>query len=236
MSIKIPEEYKDFYLENWYFLSKWHDFWDIPKEYIEKYASFLWDIIYQESENILSKDITPNSEEYNESPATGNQKLGLHTDSFFREINLKPEAILLLCINPWKGFDGRPTMSNIEYTLEEYIKIYWIEEYNKLLRIKLYFDKRYKTFMFWDINTKIFQEFKWEYMNWRLLDKWFFSIMDNMERDKNLENFQILLNKNMKILPRLVKWDIICINNKTFAHWRTWPISKDRYLIRIHIK
>lgn len=57
-----------------------------------------------------------------------------------------------------------------------------------------------------------------------------------MQRDKKLLNFQNILNENSLILPQLQKWDIFCFNNKEYAHWRTWPISKERHLIRTFVK
>lgn len=236
MTIKIPTEHEEFYQKNWYYISRWHDFWDNPRWYVERYAKRVWNLICQESETVLSKDIKSKSDKYGESPSTGNQSLWLHTDGFFREAMYKPEAVILLCVNPWEWEEWRSTISNIEKSLVEYEELYWREECKKLLQTGLRFDNSEWAFMFGSINTKIFQKFEWDYMDWTLFSDWFFSIMDYMERDELLERFQVLLNKNMKTLSKLNKWDIICINNVTYAQGRTWPILKDRHLIRVQIR
>ena len=234
--INIPQQHSKSYQENWYYISRWHNFWDNPRRYVEKYATLIWSLICQESGNILSKDIRPKSNEYSESPSTGNQLLWLHTDAFFKEAIYKPEAIILLCVNPWDWLDWRTTISDINQTLNEYRDLYWEEEYSKLLQTRLKFDENKKVFMFGSIDTNIFQEFEWGYMNWTLFNDWFFSIMDFMDRDESLKKFQTLLNKNMKTLSRLNMWDIICVNNVTYAHWRTWPIWTDRHFIRTQVR
>lgn len=90
------------------------------------------------------------------------------------------------------------------------------------------------------MQVDIYQKYNWIFFEWKLLEiyNWneYFCITDNMKNDDDLIILQKELDKNIINLWKMNKWDILIINNNTFAHWRTKIISKDRFLIRIQVK
>lgn len=234
--INIPSEFRDFYKKNGYFIFKWYKNSKDNYKNILEFAKKIWNPISLEDKNIFIKDIKVNINWNLDSPATWNKFLWNHTDSFFRENKYKAKAVILFCINSWNWKWWNNIISNIEKTIEEYWKIYWEKEKNKILNTKIYFSEKEKVFKFWTIKIKIFQDFIWWYNNTKIFENWIFSIVDNIQRDKNLALFWNLLDKNSITLPILKKWDIIVINNTTFSHGRLWNFWNNRHLIRIQIK
>jgi hypothetical protein len=160
----------------------------------------------------------------------------LHVDGFFRCLNERPDYIILFCVNPWDW--GESLISDIQKSLMNIKKYLWSTVYRDILNTKVMAYEKWISI--WDVSVEIFQKYDWKIFEWKFAENiaWvsYFCVSDNMHDDRNLWFLQKELDKNVLNLWKLNKWEIIIINNRTFAHGRTEIVGLDRFLIRVQIK
>lgn len=230
------EVIKNIVKNKWYYIYSSQDFWDNPKKFLMDFWLNFWNLLELNSNWEYSIDIKPDNNFNINHPFKWIKWLWLHLDGFFRELDKRPDYVLLLCINSWKWWET--ILCDIDKSIKDLnIKI-WDKETNDILNTKV--KPHIRGIQFWNTAFDIYQKFNWKIFSWKILEetnRWrFYTIIDNMDKDKKLKPLQDIIDSNIFTLSQLKKWEIIIINNTTFLHWRKSLLSNDRYFVRIQIQ
>ena len=209
---------------------------DIGKENILTFANNFWIILDQTWRKDYFINIKPTNLYNKKHPQKWTDFLDLHIDWFFKKLDIRPDYIILYCINPGKWWEI--LLCNLNIVFENIINKYWKEIYKNICNLKCFWNKN--IFTIWNSHNKIYQDIKYNYYQWLLISQYnnkkYYSLSDNFKWNRYLEILKDEIDKNVFCIENLEKWDLIIINNFSYLHWRKKILSNTRSLIRLHIK
>ena len=227
----MKSDIKDIVDRKWYFIVK-----KLSKNSILEFANNFWLVLDQTWKWEFLVDIKPTKWYDTNHPQKWINFLDLHIDWFFKKLDIRPDYILLYCVNP--GEWGKTILCSLEDVFDSIVSKYWEETYQKIINLGCFWKNN--TFYIWSSLNKIYQDIKYDYYDGPLMkennSKKYYSLSDNFKHDKYLEILKKEIDKNVFCIGKLEKGDLIIINNFSYLHWRKKVLSNNRHLIRIQLK
>jgi len=209
---------------------------NVIKSDILDIANKFWDILDQTWKKDYLRDIKPTDWYDKNHPQKWTEFLDLHLDWFFKKLDVRPDYIVLYCINSGKWWET--ILCNLSEVFGNIITKYWIETYNKIVNLKCFWKNN--IFYIWQSFNKIYQDIKYNYYKWPLMEKYnnkkYYCLSDNFGNDNGLLLIKKEIDNHVFCIWKLEKNNLIVINNFSYLHWRKKILSNDRHLIRIQLK